>query len=225
MRRIVIVEDHHLMAGALEANLERADGFTVVGTVTSGHQAEPLVARTLPDLVLLDLNLPGLDGLSCLALLRERYPGVTVVVLSGTEDEEMVERALSGGAAAFVRKSIAPADLPILLRQVLLGNVQFATPRIARVVVTKDMRQNQLDGARASARGETGLTARELEVLEGVARGLTNRAVAGELFLSDQTVKRHLRGVFQKLGATNRTEAARNAYRLGLLAATDGKLA
>jgi DNA-binding NarL/FixJ family response regulator len=225
MRRIVIVEDHPLMAGALEANLERADGFTVVGTVTSGHQAEPLVARTLPDLVLLDLNLPGLDGLSCLALLRERYPAVTVVVLSGTEDEEMVERALSGGAAAFVRKSIAPADLPILLRQVLLGNVQFATPRIARAVVTKDMRQNQLDGARASARGETGLTARELEVLEGVARGLTNRAVAGELFLSDQTVKRHLRGVFRKLGATNRTEAARNAYRLGLLTATDLKLA
>jgi DNA-binding NarL/FixJ family response regulator len=225
MRRIVIVEDHPLMAGALEANLERADGFTVVGTVTSGHQAEPLVARTLPDLVLLDLNLPGLDGLSCLALLRERYPGVTVVVLSGTEDEEMVERALSGGAAAFVRKSIAPADLPILLRQVLLGNVQFATPRIARAVVTKDTRQSQLDGARAAARGETGLTARELEVLERVAHGLTNRAVAAELFLSDQTVKRHLRGVFQKLGATNRTEAARTAYRLGLLAATDGKLA
>jgi DNA-binding NarL/FixJ family response regulator len=225
MRRIVIVEYHPLMAGALEANLERADGFTVVGTVTSGHQAEPLVARTLPDLVLLDLNLPGLDGLSCLALLRERYPAVTVVVLSGTEDEEMVERALSGGAAAFVRKSIAPADLPILLRQVLLGNVQFATPRIARAVVTKDTRQSQLDGARAAARGETGLTARELEVLEGVARGLTNRAVAGELFLSDQTVKRHLRGVFQKLGATNRTEAARNAYRLGLLTATDLKLA
>jgi DNA-binding NarL/FixJ family response regulator len=225
MRRIVIVEDHPLMAGALEANLERADGFTVVGTVTSGHQAEPLVARTLPDLVLLDLNLPGLDGLSCLALLRERYPAVTVVVLSGTEDEEMVERALSGGAAAFVRKSIAPADLPILLRQVLLGNVQFATPRIARAVVTKDTRQSQLDGARAAARGETGLTARELEVLERVAHGLTNRAVAAELFLSDQTVKRHLRGVFQKLGATNRTEAARNAYRLGLLTATDLKLA
>lgn len=212
------------MAGALEANLERADGFTVVGTVTSGHQAEPLVSRTLPDLVLLDLNLPGLDGLSCLALLRERYPAVTVVVLSGSEDDEMVERALSGGAAAFVRKTIAPADLPILLRQVLLGNVQFATPRIARAVVTKDTRQSQLDGARAAARGETGLTARELEVLERVARGLTNRAVAAELFLSDQTVKRHLRGVYQKLGATNRTEAARTAYRLGLLAATDGNL-
>jgi DNA-binding NarL/FixJ family response regulator len=222
MRRIVIVEDHPLMAGALEANLERADGFTVVGTVTSGHQAEPLVARTLPDLVLLDLNLPGLDGLSCLALLRERYPGVTVVVLSGTEDEEMVERALSGGAAAFVRKSIAPADLPILLRQVLLGNVQFATPRIARAVVTKDTRQSQLDGARAAARGETGLTARELEVLERVAHGLTNRAVAAELFLSDQTVKRHLRKVYRKLGVANRTEAARTAYHLGLHAATDG---
>jgi len=223
MRRIAIVEDHPLMAGAIEANLERADGFTVVGTVTSGHQAEPLVSRTLPDLVLLDLNLPGLDGLSCLALLRERHPGVTVVVLSGSEDHEMVERALSGGAAAFVSKSIAPADLPILLRQVLLGNVQFATPRIARAVVTKDTRQRRLEEARAAARGETGLTARELEVLEGVARGLTNRAAARELFLSDQTVKRHLRAVYRKLGATNRTEAARTAYRLGLLAATDGK--
>ena len=222
MRRIVIVEDHPLMASALEATLERADGFTVVGTVSSGAQAEPLVARTLPDLVLLDLNLPGLDGLSCLALLRERHPGATVVALSGSEDDELVERALSGGAAAFVRKSIAPADLPVLLRQVLLGNVQFATPRIARAVVTQGTRQSRLGEARTAARGETGLTARELEVLEAVARGLTNRAVAKELFLSDQTVKRHLGGVFRKLGVANRTEAARTAYRLGLRTA-DGR--
>ena len=222
MRRVVIVEDHPLMQSALEATLERADGFTVVGTATSGLQAEPLVSRTLPDLVLLDLQLPGLDGLSCLALLRERHPDATVVVLSGVEDDELVERALSGGAAALVRKSIAPADLPVLLRQVLLGSVRFATPRIARAVVTQATRQSQLDEARAEACGETGLTARELEVLEMVARGLPNRAVAEELFLSDQTVKRHLRRVYRKLGVANRTEAARTAYRLGLHAATDG---
>ena len=110
MRRVVIVEDHPLMQSALEATLEGADGFTVVGTATSGLQAEPLVLRTQPDLVLLDLQLPGLDGLSCLALLRERHPDATVVVLSGVEDDEMIERALSGGAAALVRKSIAPAE-------------------------------------------------------------------------------------------------------------------
>jgi DNA-binding NarL/FixJ family response regulator len=222
MRRVVIVEDHPLMQTALEACLERADGFTVVGTATSGLQAEPLVSRTQPDLVLLDLVLPGLDGLSCLALLRERHPETTVVVLSGTEDEEIVERALSGGAAAVVRKSISPADLPVLLRQVLQGSVKFATPRIARAVVTKATRQSRLDDVRAEACGETGLTARELEVLEMVARGLPNRAVAEELFLSDQTVKRHLRKVYRKLGVANRTEAARTAYRLGLHGVTDG---
>ena len=104
MRRVVIVEDHPLMQSALEATLERAEGFTVAGTATSGLQAEPLVSRTKPDLVLLDLQLPGLDGLSCLALLRERHPETTVVVLSGVEDDEIVERALSGGAAAVVKK-------------------------------------------------------------------------------------------------------------------------
>ncbi len=210
------------MQTALEACLERAEGFTVVGTATSGLQAEPLVSRTLPDLVLLDLQLPGLDGLSCLALLRERHPETTVVILSGVEDDEIVEKALLGGAAAVVRKSISPADLPVLLRQVLQGSVKFATPRIARAVVTKATQQSRLDEVRAEACGETGLTARELEVLEMVARGLPNRAVAQELFLSDQTVKRHLRKVYRKLGVANRTEAARTAYRLGLHAATDG---
>jgi DNA-binding NarL/FixJ family response regulator len=222
MRRVVIVEDHPLMQTALEATLERAEGFTVVGTATSGLQAEPLVSRTQPDLVLLDLQLPGLDGISCLALLRERHPDATVVVLSGVEDDELIERALSGGAAALVKKSISPADLPVLLRQVLQGSVKFATPRIARAVVTKATRESQLDVVRAEACGETGLTARELEVLEMVARGLPNRAVAEELFLSDQTVKRHLRKVYRKLGVANRTEAARTAYRLGLHGVTDG---
>ena len=222
MRRVVIVEDHPLMQSALEATLERADGFTVAGTATSGLQAEPLVSRTKPDLVLLDLQLPGLDGLSCLALLRERHPETTVVVLSGVEDDEIVERALSGGAAAVVKKSISPADLPVLLRQVLQGSVKFATPRIARAVVTQATRQSRLDEVRAEACGETGLTARELEVLEMVSRGLPNRAVAEELFLSDQTVKRHLRKVYRKLGVANRTEAARTAYRLGLHGVTDG---
>ena len=99
-----------------------------------------------------------------------------------------------------MKKSISPADLPVLLRQVLQGSVKFATPRIARAVVTKATRQSRLDVVRAEACGETGLTARELEVLEMVARGLPNRAVAEELFLSDQTVKRHLRKVYRKLG-------------------------
>jgi DNA-binding NarL/FixJ family response regulator len=211
--RVVIVEDHPLMLSALRETLEQADGFTVVGTASSGLQLEPLVSRTRPDLVLLDLMLHGLDGLSCLALLREHHPQATVVVLSGLEDDETVEKALVGGATAYMNKSIDPADLPVLLRQALLGNVHFAAPRISRDVVTQATRQSRYD----EARGETGLTARELEILEAVARGLSNRAVGGELFLSDQTVKFHLHKIYGKLRVTNRTEAAQTAYRLGLV--------
>lgn len=200
------------MLSALRDTMEQADGFAVVGTATSGLQVEPLVSRTRPDLVLLDLMLPGLDGLSCLALLRERHPQATVVVLSGQDDDETIEKALLGGATAYVNKSIDPADLPVLLRQALLGNVRFAAPRITRDLVTQAALQSRYD----EARSETGLTPRELEILEAVARGLSNRAVGSELFLSDQTVKFHLHKIYRKLKVANRTEAAQTAHRLGL---------
>ena len=210
----MIVEDHPLMLSALRETLEQADGFAVVGTATSGLQVEPLVSRTRPDLVLLDLMLPGLDGLSCLALLRERHPQATVVVLSGQDDDETIEKALLGGATAYVNKSIDPADLPVLLRQALLGNVRFAAPRPNRDLVTQAALQSRYD----EARSETGLTPRELEILEAVARGLSNRAVGSELFLSDQTVKFHLHKIYRKLRVANRTEAAQTAFQLGLVA-------
>ena len=186
--RVVIVEDHPLMLSAMREILEHADGFFVVGTASSGLQVEPLVARTRPDLVLLDLQLPGLDGLSCLALLREHHPETTVIVFSGQDEQESIEKALAGGAAAYVSKSITPADIPAVIRQAWNGTVHFASPQVSRVAVAHAARQSQV----TQARREAGLTARELEVLEAVARGLSNRAVAKELFLSDQTVKFHL---------------------------------
>ena len=211
--RVVIVEDHPLMLSALHDTLEHAEGFAVVGTATSGRQVEPLVSRTRPDLVLLDLQLPGLDGLSCLALLRERQPQAKVVVLSGLEDDETIEKALVGGASAYLKKSIAPADLPVLLRQILLGNVRFTAPRLKRDLVTQAALQSRFD----EARSETGLTPRELEILNAVSRGLSNRAVGSELSLSDQTVKFHLHKIYRKLNVVNRTEASQTAYRLGLV--------
>ena len=119
--RVVIVEDHPLMLSAMREILEHADGFFVVGTASSGLQVEPLVSRTRPDLVLLDLQLPGLDGLSCLALLREHHPDTTVIVFSGQDEQESIDKALSGGAAAYVSKSITPADIPAVIRQALNG--------------------------------------------------------------------------------------------------------
>ena len=202
------------MLRAIREIFEHADGFFVVGTASSGLQVEPLVSRTRPDLVLLDLQLPGLDGLSCLALLREHQPGVTVIVFSGQDEQESIDKALSGGAAAYVSKSITPADIPAVIRQAWSGTVYFASPKVSRAAVAQAARQSQI----TQARHEVGLTARELEVLDAVARGLSNRAVGKELFLSEQTVKFHLQRIFRKLRVTNRTAATRMAYDIGLVA-------
>jgi DNA-binding NarL/FixJ family response regulator len=211
--RVVIAEDHPLMLSAITETLDGADGFAVVGSATSGLQVEPLVSRTRPDLVVLDVQLPGLDGLSCLALLREHHPNAKVVMFSGDDDRDTIEKALRGGAAAYVNKAIAPADLPAVLRQALAGNVHFSTPRVEQNTVAKVMDASR----RERLRRETGLTARELEILGAVARGLSNRAVGAELFLSDQTVKFHLHKIYRKLRVGNRTEATRLAHSIGLV--------
>jgi two-component system nitrate/nitrite response regulator NarL len=212
-KRVVVVDDHPLFLKAISQHLADARGFEVVGTATSGLQVGPLVARTNPDLVLLDIHMPGLDGLSCLALLRERHPDVTVVMFTGTDIPETIERALAMGAAGYIAKSIDPLDLPAVLRQALLGTVYYTSPRVSSDAVAQ---MTQTSG-RDKLREETGLSPRELDVLEAVSKGLSNRAVGQELFLSDQTVKFHLNKIYRKLGVTNRTEATGIAHRLGLV--------
>jgi two-component system nitrate/nitrite response regulator NarL len=213
-RRVVIADDHPLFVKAIGQVLEDGNnGFEVVGSASSGLQVGPLVARTSPDLVLLDVHMPGLDGLSCLALLRERHPDVTVVVFSGSESQETIERALAMGAAAYIAKSIDPSDLPAVLRQVLGGTVYYTVPRESRQAIAERRRASDND----NLRGQTGLSPREVEVLSAAAKGLSNRAIGKELFLSDQTVKFHLNKIYRKLGVTNRTEATGIAHQFGLV--------
>jgi DNA-binding NarL/FixJ family response regulator len=212
-KRVVLVDDHPLTHKAVGEYLAETDDFEVVGGATSGAQMGPLVARTTPDLILLDLHIPVLDGLHCLAVLREKYPRVTVVMFSGDEDPESIEAALSAGAAAYVCKSINVADLPAILRQALNRNVYFALPEGVGGALTR-LRSER---AQEQVRDRTGLTQRELEILEAVSRGLSNRHVGKELFLSDQTVKFHLHNIYRKLGVANRTEATAAAHGLGLV--------
>jgi DNA-binding NarL/FixJ family response regulator len=214
--RVVIVDDHPLMLNAMSQVFDDAGGFDVVGKATTGHQVEPLVSRTRPGLVLLDIQLPGLDGLSCLALLRERHPNVRVVVLSGRDDRQTIEAALGAGAVAYIKKSIDPADLPAVVRQALEGNVYFTTPDLGHETVARVARENDQD----EIRREAGLTPREAEILAAVARGLSNQAVGKQLFLSDQTVKFHLHKIYRKLRVANRTEATAVAHELGLVSDT-----
>jgi DNA-binding NarL/FixJ family response regulator len=211
-KRVVIADDHPLVVDAIAQVFKDEGEFEVIGTAVSGAQVAPLVARTSPDLVLLDLQMPVLDGLSCLAVLREKHPNVTVVVFSGSEHRDQIELALSTGAAAYIAKSINPLDIPAMLRQALAGNVYYSTPRVDPSVVAQ-LRQTT---EHQQAREEAGLTARELEILTAVSQGLSNRQVGKKLFLSDQTVKFHLHNIYGKLGVSNRTEAAGVAHQLGL---------
>ena len=183
--------------------LERAGGFEIVGEAVNGVQVLPLVRRLKPQLVLLDLRMPQMDGLTCLSKIRKEFPDVKVAILSVSQDPELIQTALKRGACAYIVKSIDPDDLAGALRQAIDGNV-FTTAG-----VTED------PGERAAR--DAGLTERELVIVRAVARGLSNEAIAKELWVAEQTVKFHLTNIYRKLGVSNRTEAARYAFEQGLV--------
>jgi len=201
--RVLIADDHRLMVEGTRQALERAGGFEIVGEATTGVQVLPLVRRLKPELVLLDLRMPQMDGLTCLAKIRKEFPDVKVAILSVSQDPELIQTALKRGASAYIVKSIDPDDLAGALRQALDGNV-FTTAG-----VTED------PGERAAK--DAGLTERELVIVRAVARGLSNEAIAKELWVAEQTVKFHLTNIYRKLGVSNRTEAARYAFEQGLV--------
>jgi DNA-binding NarL/FixJ family response regulator len=183
--------------------LERAGGFEVVGEAVNGVQVLPLVRRLKPELVLLDLRMPQMDGLTCLAKIKKEFPDMRVAILSVSQDPDLIQTALKRGASAYIVKSIDPDDLAAALRQALDGTV-FTTAGL-----TED------PGERAAR--DVGLTERELMIVRAVARGLSNEAIAKELWVAEQTVKFHLTNIYRKLGVSNRTEAARYAFEQGLV--------
>jgi DNA-binding NarL/FixJ family response regulator len=201
--KVLIADDHPLVRSGVRRALEAEQDFEVVGEATNGAKVLPLVGQTDPDLVVLDVSMPQLDGLACLDQIRKRYPDVKVVILSASGDPERVEAALARGATAYVLKSVDVRDLASALRQAIEGTV------FQPLGVPHDS-QGQLA---ASA----GLTRRETAILQAVARGLTNQAIGRELWVSEQTVKFHLRNIFRKLEVRSRTEAARYAFEHGLV--------
>ena len=200
--RVLIADDHQLIIEGVRRSLEAAGDFEVVGECSSGAQVLPLVGRTNPDVVLLDLRMPGADGLSCLTRIRSKHPDVKVVILSASTDEKIIANVLKRGASAYVVKSVNPVDLPSVLRQAVDGTVFSAI--------------GLPDAGDTPARA-AGLTERETAILSALARGLSNEAIAKELWVAEQTVKFHLTKIYRKLGVANRTEAARLAYQNGLV--------
>ena len=201
--KVLIADDHQLLVDGTKQALEKAGGFEVVGQASNGAQVLPLVRRLRPDLVLLDWRMPQMDGLTCLAKIRKDFPDVKVAMLSVSQDPELIQAALKRGASAYIVKTVDPDDLAAALRQAMGGNV-FTT-----VGVSED------PGERAAK--DAGLTERELVIVRAVARGLSNEAIAKELWVAEQTVKFHLTNIYRKLDVSNRTEAARYAFEQGLV--------
>lgn len=201
--RLVIADDHQLVLEGLRRALADSPDIEIVGEARSGVGVLPLVRRLQPNLVLLDLRMPLMDGLTCLDQLRKEHPEVRVVILSAIREDEYVQAALKRGASGYMLKTVNPADLPSALRTAMDGTVYHA------------LGAPQLDpneGGRA-----VGLTEREIEILRAVAKGQTTEAVSQQLWVSVPTVKFHLRNVYRKLGVTNRTGAARWAYENGIV--------
>jgi two-component system, NarL family, response regulator DegU len=196
--RIVVGDDQALMRHALRFALEADGGCSVVAEASSGAELLELLRRVEADVVLLDLTMPPMDGLECLEHLREEHPDLVLIVVSGCDDPRQIDAAFRRGANAFVLKSIDPSDLPALIRQTIEGSA-FVMARTTK-------------GADSADDWRRILTERELGVLAFVAEGLTNKQIAARLWLSEQTIKFHVRNVYRKLGVSSRTEALRFAH-------------
>ncbi len=213
---ILLVDDHTLFREALLHVLNQLDEHVVVFEAANADEAQQLISRIRNlDLLLLDIDLPGVDGLTALPGLRELAPTVPIVVLSGSEASAHIKQALDDGAIGYIPKSCSSHEMLAALRIVLQGDVYIPAKLLGKlgtslspVAASTDIENNT---------SQTLLTARQIEVLELMARGLPNKSIANTLNVAEGTVKLHVAAILRELGARNRTQAVTEASRLGLV--------
>lgn len=208
MISVLLVDDHALVRHGLEQLLQEADGIEVVGTAGDGAEAIDLVGEVSPDVVLMDLQMPGTDGVTATREITARYPDTKVVVLTSFSDSGRIIAALDGGAIGYLLKDTEPDDLLRGIREAARGDSPLH-PRAAKELLTA--RRSSPSGV-----GPVELTPRESEVLVMVRQGLANKQIARRLGITERTVKAHLSSAFQRIGARDRTQAAIWAERHGL---------
>ncbi|HST32996.1 MAG TPA: response regulator transcription factor [Solirubrobacteraceae bacterium] len=198
--KVLIADDHPLMLNGLRRALEGSEGIEVVGEARSGEELLTLVERRRPDLVLLDLHMPGIGGIECINRLKVSFPDVKAVVISASDDRTTIDAALTAGASAYILKCVSAVDIPSVVRQAATGAV-YHVPAVPRAG----------SEPQPLASGPE-LTARERTILTSIADGLTTKAISRDLWLSEHTVKFHLTNIYRKLGVSNRSGAVRYAF-------------
>ena len=237
--RVLVCDDHALFRRGLAIVLEDEDGIELVGEAADTDAAVAAARDLRPDVVLLDLRMPGAGGLAALGAIRREVPGARVLVLTVSDDDRDLFDAVTAGAAGYLLKEVSIEAVGDAVRGVAAGESQLSPAMTAKLLGGyRDLAGGRAAGEPAPAEPAApapapavvaateaagppparvaGLTSRERQVLAGIARGLTNRAIATELGIAENTVKNHVRAVLDKLGASSRTEAAAVAVRAGL---------
>ena len=208
--RVIIADDHSLVRQGLRRYLEMADGVEVVGEAGDGDAAVSVAEQTQPDVVLLDIRMGDTDGFEACRRIVEVSPKSAVIMLTAYDERRFVVEAVRAGARGYVLKSRDAEHLMQTVRLVAEGNLVIDPELVVAVA-------EELSSARSRDRSAETLTERELEILQLLAFGHTNRDIAGKLFISPDTVKTHLEHIYQKLGATDRTAAVAEALRRQLI--------
>ena len=202
---VLIVDDHAVVRQGLRTFLELEDDVEIVGEASDGEEAVGSVERLLPDIVLMDLVMPRMDGIEAIRRITQISPSTKVIVLTSFADDQRVFGSVKAGAAGYLSKDVLPRELIEAIRTVQRGWV-LVHPAIASKLMQEFAQVEHRDTGAL-------LTRRELEVLRLVARGMSNREIAGELALAEKTVKTHVSNILQKLHLADRTQAALYAVR------------
>ena len=205
---VLLADDHPVVIGGIRRALEGHDDIEIVGEAHCGREVLQMIERRQPRLVLLDLSMPGVDGLELVEQIVATWPSVKTVILSSCEDRGVINAALAAGASAYVVKSILTMDVASVLRQASTGGVFHAATQ-----------QHDPSWSPPESAPHAGLTSREAAILKAVAQGLTTAAISKDLWVSEHTVKFHLTNIYRKLGVANRAGAIRYALEHGLAAA------
>ena len=214
--RVLLVDDQALFREGLETLLSVHKDIQVVGQACNGREAVEVAAQVRPDVVLMDVRMPVLDGVRATHLLKEARPQCRVIVLTTFDDDEYIFDALRTGAAGYLLKDVASARLVEAIRATARGE-SILEPSVAAKVIAEFTRVSSLVPAAQMEQLVEPLSERELEILALIARGARNKEIANQLFIAEGTVKNHVTHILGKLGVRDRTQAALKARELGLL--------